>query len=1702
MKDNSVSPNGFPGSSPSSLYKRASRALGVTAFLAALAVGLLFLLPGGLAWAQDAGPIEYPENGTGAVATFTAEDPEGKSVTWSVLADATGLQDIDEADVANSGLFSIDESSGVLTFKDAPDYETPLGGPSDNSNTYMLVVQVSDGAEMSWKKVEVEVTNEEEEATTNIELSSLQPQVSTDITVAYVDGVGNPFVNAEGVPNTTIVDPDKGKSGSSTIIPTADVKWQWSKSASRDGTYTDIPGDSAKEITYTPDSTDANRYLRVTATYEDGEGEGKSVEATSAYPVRTFRSGNSDPAFPEDFDDEMGGDNLPMGKVDDGAMEGDAVGDPVTANEPNNDRLTYSLEAFEVDAAADADVFQIDRMTGQVSVGLGKKVSPVGDTDEPDAVVKKNSFMVTIKATDPSGLTDTVEMTITVTAKDEDPVFTMGKLSHEHKENGTAAVYTFAAYDPEGVDVAYSLSGDDAGKFTITIGALAFRSEPNFEMPGSGDGDNTYEVMVKAAAISEGEGATEQTTTLAVMVEVTNVDDLGTVSLSATQPRIGVEITANDPVDEDGMVSDVTWQWSKADAATFGAGDTVTEIKGATMASYTPVTADENKFLRATASYTDAQGDGKTVAAISGQAVQKTRNLAPVFTDEDTAEDSPGIQVKDRQVAENAGNGAEVGDPVLATDTVDADETDNRVIVYRLSGGDTDSFTIVSTNGVGQIQVGANAMLDYETKKSYMVTVTALDLEGLNSSIDVTIEVTAVDEAPEIMTGPSSTEYPENGTGAVATFTAEDPEGKSVTWSVLADATGLQDIDEADVANSGLFSIDESSGVLTFKDAPDYETPLGGPSDNSNTYMLVVQVSDGAEMSWKKVEVEVTNEEEEATTNIELSSLQPQVSTDITVAYVDGVGNPFVNAEGVPNTTIVDPDKGKSGSSTIIPTADVKWQWSKSASRDGTYTDIPGDSAKEITYTPDSTDANRYLRVTATYEDGEGEGKSVEATSAYPVRTFRSGNSDPAFPEDFDDEMGGDNLPMGKVDDGAMEGDAVGDPVTANEPNNDRLTYSLEAFEVDAAADADVFQIDRMTGQVSVGLGKKVSPVGDTDEPDAVVKKNSFMVTIKATDPSGLTDTVEMTITVTAKDEDPVFTMGKLSHEHKENGTAAVYTFAAYDPEGVDVAYSLSGDDAGKFTITIGALAFRSEPNFEMPGSGDGDNTYEVMVKAAAISEGEGATEQTTTLAVMVEVTNVDDLGTVSLSATQPRIGVEITANDPVDEDGMVSDVTWQWSKADAATFGAGDTVTEIKGATMASYTPVTADENKFLRATASYTDAQGDGKTVAAISGQAVQKTRNLAPVFTDEDTAEDSPGIQVKDRQVAENAGNGAEVGDPVLATDTVDADETDNRVIVYRLSGGDTDSFTIVSTNGVGQIQVGANAMLDYETKKSYMVTVTALDLEGLNSSIDVTIEVTDVDEAPEIMRAPDANVAPEFASATTRRTVAENTATGEDIDNPVVANDANGDAPTYALSGTDAASFDIDPDTGQLTTLAALDYETKDTYSVTVTASDSGGLSDSIDVTITVTNVDEPGAVKLSSEALVVGTALTANLTDDDGETTEMTWQWASSDAMDGTFTPIEGAMSSIYTPVADDVGKHLRATASYTDGEGSGKSERATSANMVTAADTRDPLLAEYDPNADGVIEKADMRRAVGLFFGSQPTLSRTDMRRLVGIYFS
>ena len=190
-----------------------------------------------------------------------------------------------------------------------------------------------------------------------------------------------------------------------------------------------------------------------------------------------------------------------------------------------------------------------------------------------------------------------------------------------------------------------------------------------------------------------------------------------------------------------------------------------------------------------------------------------------------------------------------------------------------------------------------------------------------------------------------------------------------------------------------------------------------------------------------------------------------------------------------------------------------------------------------------------------------------------------------------------------------------------------------------------------------------------------------------------------------------------------------------------------------------------------------------------------------------------------------------------------------------------------IEGATSASYTPVADDEDddesdvgRYLLAVVSYTDAKQNvdgvmrlqGTWPGWISAYAVAKdTRNRAPVFGDEDS--DTPGTQNQSamREVAENTND--TVGKAVTAKDP----DPNEDPLIYRLSGVDAALFSVgaddadtTTVDEGGQITVKSGTKLDFETRTSYMVTITATDSFSDSASIDVTITVTDADEAPDV------------------------------------------------------------------------------------------------------------------------------------------------------------------------------------------------------------------------------------------------------------
>ena len=155
-------------------------------------------------------------------------------------------------------------------------------------------------------------------------------------------------------------------------------------------------------------------------------------------------------------------------------------------------------------------------------------------------------------------------------------------------------------------------------------------------------------------------------------------------------------------------------------------------------------------------------------------------------------------------------------------------------------------------------------------------------------------------------------------------------------------------------------------------------------------------------------------------------------------------------------------------------------------------------------------------------------------------------------------------------------------------------------------------------------------------------------------------------------------------------------------------------------------------------------------------------------------------------------------------------------------------------------------------------------------------------------------------------------------------------------------------------------------DTFTDAGFDGTATTTTLNGLRPDTAYEVQVrAHNDEGTSPWSAPtigttDANIAPTFAAGPEAidRAVAENTPSGQPIGAPVLATDGDGDALTYSLAGEDATSFALDADSGQVRTLAALDYESRTTYAVVVEVSDGLGGTTRQPVTITVTDENEP------------------------------------------------------------------------------------------------------------------------------------------------
>ena len=273
--------------------------------------------------------------------------------------------------------------------------------------------------------------------------------------------------------------------------------------------------------------------------------------------------------------------------------------------------------------------------------------------------------------------------------------------------------------------------------------------------------------------------------------------------------------------------------------------------------------------------------------------------------------------------------------------------------------------------------------------------------------------------------------------------------------------------------------------------------------------------------------------------------------------------------------------------------------------------------------------------------------------------------------------------------------------------------------------------------------------------------------------------------------------------------------------------------------------------------------------------------------------------------------------------------------------------------------------------------------------------------------------------------------------------------------------TDAFTLVLNPGYRSAEATAVEVSGSEVVLTLTAEVADGETVGLTYEVPDTGAIRDADglAANGVTWASTEPPPPTFTDGTSTSRAFNETigdagvSTASNIGMPVAATDT-GDTLTYSLEGTAAAKFGIISTSGQIQTEVGekYDHEARSSYAVTVKVVDGHGGSNSITVTITVVNVEEPGMVTLTGTPARELRQLTAALSDPDGILSRVTWQWARSVNSTGPWTNITQAAAPQYTPGADDVNRYLRASAApYTDGEGSGKRASRATTTPVQAA---------------------------------------------------
>ena len=1464
------------------------------------------------------------------------------------------------------------------------------------------------------------------------EASSLSYSMTIDVTGVEDPGAvalshSTPVVGR--LLTATLTDPDGGVTGRT---------WTWSWSTTRTGSFTTISG--ADTATYTPAPADDGRYLKASATYTDSFGGNQSAAETSANTPgttlvsNTGQGGDASARFTTDHgqafttgynltgytvssveiisedwpgDDialqicGVGADGSPTTSCTDLTAPNSFARGTLVFNVPTGTTLTPSTTYMVVFKSPGGDRVDVDATSSD-----GEDSSAFPDWSIRNRSQFKDSngwhdrgYDIAVRiaiggeVNPPSATAPTASDSTVTATEDTAYAFAATDFSFSATADGdmlaSVRVVTLPALGTLTLDGSAVSVNQSVAKTQLDNGGLVYTPPAD----GSGTGYTSFRFRV-----SGGSGTSADA--YLMTIDVTGVEDPGAVALSRSTPVVGRLLTAT-LTDPDGGVTGRTWTWSWSTTRT----GSFTPIVGADTATYTPAPADDGRYLKASATYTDSFGGnqsaaetsantpaGTTLVSNTGQggdaSARFTTDYGQAFTTgynlTDYTVSSVEIISQDSQSDDIAlqicGVGADGSPTTSCTDLTAPNSFARGTLVFNVPTGttltpSTTYMVVFKSPGGDRVDVDATSsddedagsLTDWEVRDLFQWN-NAGTWQNASGSRAIRIAIVGTVNPPS-STAPTAMDSTVTATEDTAyAFAAAD-----FSFSATADDDTLASVRILTLPAKGTFTLSgmavtaNQSVAKAQLDAQNlvYTPPADGSGTGYASFRFRVSGGSGTSADAYSMTIDVTGTQDAATgaPTFSGSAKVGLVLTAITTGLQDpdGVANITtyqwirVDGDGTSNPTNVgtnsnryalsEADFGKrikvrvdftdglggaeSRTSAVYP-SDGTVQRIKPVLVPQTWGGAPrsgnqpifgiGEQYRLLLLTgvrviERPTDSNnRKDGAFYNHKVAEWVGKSPtldpykDGFTALVSTTGDSSANPPVPPAIARDntETTGTGVPIywyrgAKVaDDYADFYDASWDNGDANDHHGHYLySYSYWAACAWTGSTSSGMPSDRPLGSRDyINLG---CAWADGDEIDRNVNNYGrryvgfyalspvFQVDTPPTSSNGTVTTNEGT--------DYVFAAADFSYADSEGEPLASVIITGLPAAGtVKVGNTVIRDrDWLPWTFTVGELGdgrLKYDPPTDTYGTGYASFKFRV-------NDGTSDSAEHT---MTIDVTAVEDPGTVALSVGSPAVDRPLTAT-LTDPDGGVTGESWTWSWSTTRT----GSFTPIVGANTATYTPVTADEGRFLMASVTYTDSFGANQSATQTAANA---------------TAASSPPVFPKTSET-------------------------------FRVNE--------LATSG----RVGA-------------VTVTDPNNESIRYTVSGGPDVTDFNE-----------------------------------------------------------DFSLDSSSGQITVKsnATIDYETNQWYMVTVTATNSASDTATVAVTIDVTNVREGGTLTLSPSTPVVGKPLTATLTDPDGIVTIESWTWTWGTTRKGWHRTISGANTATYIPVPADAHRFLRVRVLYVDGYG-------------------------------------------------------------------